>query len=145
MTTNWKNAERLICRALGGERRGPTGKRVSDCTDDVPWAVSIKHSRRGTPLGRWLIEAKQLGRMEKKPWLLCVKRFRSHGFTVTMEGLDFVRMAHSAGLLGPDVDERYRRLVLAIDPDSPIDHEQHVDDVMRTLDEIAEARGKRPR
>lgn len=74
MTVAWKDLELRICRALGGERRGPTGRTMSDCTDAVPFAVQVKRSRRlGPPvLSKWILQARADGRKEKKPWMVVV-------------------------------------------------------------------------
>lgn len=70
--TPWKHAERRICRLFGGDRRGPTGFAVSDCVGVPDLAISIKRSKRGVPLGKWLQEARQFGRNEKQEWVLVV-------------------------------------------------------------------------
>jgi hypothetical protein len=69
--TAWKQLERRVCRALGGDRRGPTGVAVSDCID-TPFAVSVKRSKRRVPEGRMIDGAVEFGRKEEKPWLLVV-------------------------------------------------------------------------
>jgi len=67
----WKVVERKVCAVFGGKRRGPTGAAVSDCIGtDV--AVSIKRSKRGTPLGKWITEARAFGKDEKAEWALVV-------------------------------------------------------------------------
>jgi len=73
VTRAWKDLERRVCRALGGERRGPTGKDASDCVE-TPWAVEVKRSRRKGPpvLAAWIEQARRQGRAEKKPWALVV-------------------------------------------------------------------------
>jgi len=72
--TAWKDLELRVCRALGGERRGPTGRQKSDCTDDVPFAVQVKRSRRVGPpvLSKWILQAREDARKERKPWLVVV-------------------------------------------------------------------------
>ena len=67
----WKAAERRICAAFGGARRGPDGKGQSDCVD-TDEAIQIKYSKRGVPEGRWIEDAKRHGANEKKPWVLVV-------------------------------------------------------------------------
>ncbi len=52
----WKKAERKICGMLGGTRRGPTGRRDSDCYH--PWlAVEIKNRKMPTYIRRWMSQA----------------------------------------------------------------------------------------
>jgi hypothetical protein len=67
----WKAAERRICQAFGGARRGPDGKGQSDCVSTHE-AIQIKYSKRGVPEGRWIESARRHGRNEKRPWLLIV-------------------------------------------------------------------------
>src|SRR5215471_19156704 len=71
--TAWKAAERRICAAFGGARRGPDGKGQSDCVD-TDEAIQIKYSKRGVPEGRWIDDAKRHGRNEKKPFVLVVAK-----------------------------------------------------------------------
>lgn len=68
----WKLAERRVCRLLGGDRRGHTWSSVSDCVGIPDLAVSIKRSKRGVPLGKWIIQAREYGRAEKGEWALVV-------------------------------------------------------------------------
>jgi len=75
--TAWKAAERRICAAFGGARRGPDGKGQSDCVD-TDEAIQIKYSKRGVPEGRWIDDAKRHGRNEKKPWVLVVAQPGQH-------------------------------------------------------------------
>jgi hypothetical protein len=49
----WKRHERLIARALGGERLPNTGRRGPDVVAG-PWAIEVK-TRRSLP--RWLLAA----------------------------------------------------------------------------------------
>jgi hypothetical protein len=42
--TAWKDLERRVCRALGGERTGPGGG--SDCVY-TEFSVEVKRSKRG--------------------------------------------------------------------------------------------------
>lgn len=53
----WKAVERKICRAFGGQRRGPTGRDQSDCVHD--WlSIEIK-SRASAPdyIEGWMVQA----------------------------------------------------------------------------------------
>jgi hypothetical protein len=69
----WKDLERRVCRALGGQRSGPTGRRFSDCID-VPLSVEVKRSSRHGPpvLAKWIQQARTQGLNEGHPWLLVV-------------------------------------------------------------------------
>lgn len=71
--TAWKDLERRVCVALGGRRAGPIGSAVSDCVN-VPYSVECKRSSRVGPpvLAKWILQAKEQGRREAKPWLLVV-------------------------------------------------------------------------
>lgn len=85
--TAWKDLERRVCRALGGERRGPTGIEMSDCTDAVPYAVQVKRSRRVGPpvLSKWILQAREDGRKEGKPWMVVVAGHNDHAPIVTQD------------------------------------------------------------
>lgn len=96
----WKDLERRVCRALGGERRGPTGVSCSDCTGDVPFAVEIKRSKRGTPVQAWITQARLHGKRERKPWLLVVARPASARPVVVLDFLEFAEIAAQAGRIG---------------------------------------------
>lgn len=72
----WKAAERRICQALGGRRRGATvigvdGHGLSDCIDTEE-STQIKRSKRGVPEGRWIEDTKHQAAREGKEWLLVV-------------------------------------------------------------------------
>jgi hypothetical protein len=70
---SWKAAERRVCGAFGGTRRGPDGVGQSDCVGTVE-AVQVKRSQRGVPRGAWIEEAKKQGKNEGKDWVLVVIR-----------------------------------------------------------------------
>ena len=97
--TAWKDLERRVCRALGGERRGPTGVSVSDCVD-TPFAVEVKRSKRGTPEGAWIEKARRHGLKEAKPWLLVVSKPGSPRSVAVLDFWAFAEMARRAGLIG---------------------------------------------
>jgi len=92
--TAWKDLELRICRALGGERRGPTGRQKSDCTDEVPFAVQVKRSRRlGPPvLAKWIQQAREDARKEKKPWLVVVAGHNDRRPIVCLDFNEFVSL-----------------------------------------------------
>ena len=52
-SSHWKAIELAICRAFGGIRAGPQGKKGADCLKTGHYAVQIKH--RTCP--KWLINA----------------------------------------------------------------------------------------
>jgi hypothetical protein len=138
MDKAWKRAERRMCRALGGERRGPTGVACSDCTEDVPWSVEIKYAKRGTPEGRWIEQAREQGKRDVKPWLLGVWKPRSPRPIAVSDFWTFASMADALGLVGPgeivNPGSLIDRLAASIDPSSPIDADAHIAGVLDTLD-----------
>jgi hypothetical protein len=95
--TAWKDLERRICRALGGERRGPLGRQCSDCTPNVPYAVETKRSKRQSIQSAWITQAKAHGRKEKKPWLVVVCGHNSPRPIVVMDFWHFAELAQRAG------------------------------------------------
>lgn len=86
------------CRALGGERRGPTGHAVSDCVG-TRWTVSVKRSKRGTPERAWIDDAIEFSRREHKPWLLVVAQHNDRTPIVVLEFAHFLELAGDAGWL----------------------------------------------
>lgn len=92
MSNTWKRLELRVCRALGYERRGPTGRDCSDCEPACPWAVEVKRSKQGAILSKWLEQAKRQGKDEGKPWLLVVGGHNDRHPTVTMEWREFVEL-----------------------------------------------------
>lgn len=90
--TAWKDLELRICRALGGERRGPTGRMMSDCTDEVPFATQIKRSSRSGPpvLSKWILQAREDGRKEKKPWMVVVSGHKDRRPIMAMDFWTYV-------------------------------------------------------
>lgn len=100
--TAWKDLERRVCRALGGERSGPLGRDVSDCTG-VPFAVECKRSQRlGPPvLAKWITQARSHASKEHKPWLVVVAGHYDRHPIVALDFDTFVEIAREAGRL-PD-------------------------------------------
>jgi hypothetical protein len=99
ITTAWKDLELRICRALGGQRAGPTGKGCSDCTPNVPFAVEIKRSLRRVPEGRWIEQARRNGKTEGRDWLLVVAGHRDTRPVVVLDFWTFAQVAQQAGLI----------------------------------------------
>lgn len=95
----WKVFERRICRALGGDRRGPIGRGESDCTPDVPFAVECKLASTGTPQGKWIAQARSHGKKEGKPWVLVTCQPGSPRPIVTLDFYVFAELAQNAGLI----------------------------------------------
>lgn len=95
--TAWKNLERRVCRALGGERRGPVGRDMSDCVG-VPYAVEVKRSSRPGPpvLSKWVEQARRQGKDEGLPWLLVVAGHGDRRPIVCLDLLEFVSLRSRA-------------------------------------------------
>ena len=78
----WKRDEKRVCRLLGAERSGPTGREGPDCTAAAPWAVQVKRSPRPQLPAKWLAQAERDASwpgFEGKPWVLvqaCARRGR---------------------------------------------------------------------
>ena len=100
--TAWKDLERRVCRALGGERRGPTGRELSDCVD-VPYAVEVKRSSRPGPpvLSKWILQARASGDREGLPWLVVVAGHNDRRPIVALDFAEFVTLAKAAGVISP--------------------------------------------
>jgi hypothetical protein len=96
----WKDLERRVCRALGGERSGPLGKHYSDCVD-TPFAVETKRSSRPGPpvLSKWILQAKEHGRREEKPWLVVVAGHNDRRPIATLDFWWFVDICQLAGVV----------------------------------------------
>ena len=98
----WKGLERRVCRALGGERSGPLGKSESDCKN-TPFAVEVKRSSRlGPPvLSKWVVQAREHARRERKPWLVVVAGHHDRRPIVALDFAQFLEIARAAGLIEP--------------------------------------------
>lgn len=99
--TAWKDLERRVCRALGGERSGPLGKGCSDCTASVPFSVEIKRSQRVGPpvLAKWIAQARSHSRTEDRPWLVVVAGHHDQHPVVALDFGVFVELAQQAGVI----------------------------------------------
>ena len=96
----WKDLERRVCRALGGQRGGPIGAAVSDCIG-TPFAVECKRSKRRVPEGRWIAQAEAQSRREGKPWLLVVAGHNDRRPIAVLDFWELAELAQDAGLIGP--------------------------------------------
>jgi hypothetical protein len=102
----WKGLQRRIARAWGGQPAwigdyGSDGNNNGRC----PVALEVKRSKRGTPLGAWIVQAKAQGHHEHKPWLLVVAGHNDRAPIAVCDHawvLDLYRKAH--GLLAEPVD-----------------------------------------
>ena len=83
-----KAEERRIAKAFGTNRSSQMGKATSDLDPAFDLSVSVKNSVRLGILGRWISEAEEFGRKEKKDWILVVRRKAKKKATVTCD-LDY--------------------------------------------------------
>ena len=90
--TAWKDHERRICRALGGERAGPQGREGSDCVD-TPYAVECKRTTRYCLRREWIVQARRQAKAEGKPWLLVIAEHADSSPLVVMDFKTFVEVA----------------------------------------------------
>jgi hypothetical protein len=99
LSAAWKDLERRVCRALGGQRAGPTGA-TSDCVS-TPFAVECKRSSRPGPpvLSKWILQAKAQGKRERRPWLVVVAGHNDRNPVVTLDFWQFVSLCQAAGLI----------------------------------------------
>jgi hypothetical protein len=97
--TAWKDLERRVCRALGGQRSGPSGG--SDCVY-TPFAVEVKRSKRGCVLSSWLAQAKRQSAREGRPWLLVVAGHNDRSPIAVMDFRLFTKIAKDAGRVPED-------------------------------------------
>lgn len=95
--TAWKDLERRICRALGGERSGPLGKLGADC-QGTPFAVECKRTSR-MPCQQWLAQAKAHGKRDGKPWLLVIAGHNDRRPIAVLDFWQFAELAQKAGLI----------------------------------------------
>ena len=80
----WKDVERRICRAFGGERVGPSGRLGSDCSG-TPFAIEVKRTKNRVPEARMIAQAELQGKAEGKPWVLVVVGHNDRKPLVTLE------------------------------------------------------------
>lgn len=83
--TAWKDLERRVARALGGERSGPLGRHQSDVAG-IAYAVECKRTTRYSLRRAWVEQARRQSRQEGKPWMLVVSE---HGDREPLAVVDF--------------------------------------------------------
>lgn len=69
--TAWKDLERRVARALGGQRSGPQGRHGSDVAGTA-YSVEVKRTTRYCIRREWLEQARRQSRQEGRPWLLVI-------------------------------------------------------------------------
>lgn len=104
--TAWKTLELRVCRALGGQRRGPTGRHMSDC-EGVPFSVQVKRSARPGPpvLSKWILQARADADRENLPWVVVVAGHNDRRPIACLDFAEFVSLAKKAGAILPAIDE----------------------------------------
>ena len=94
----WKDLERRVARALGGERSGPLGRHGSDVRD-APFSVECKRTTRYGLRRAWIEQARRQSRDEGKPWLLVVSEHSDRKPIVVLDFWTFAEIAQDAGLI----------------------------------------------
>lgn len=92
----WKDLERRVARALGGERSGPLGRYGSDVRG-APFAVECKRTTRYSLRRSWIEQARRQSRDEGKPWLLVVSEHNDRRPIVILDFWTFAELAQEAG------------------------------------------------
>jgi len=94
----WKDLERRVARALGGERAGPRGREGADVVG-VPFAVEVKRtvSDTGGVRGAWIRQAKAQAELEGVPWVLVVARHHDRAPICVCDFGLFVELARESG------------------------------------------------
>ena len=96
--TAWKDLERRIARALGGERSGPLGRHGSDA-QGTSFAVECKRTTRYSLRRAWIEQARRQSRQEDRPWLLVVSEHNDRRPIVVLDFWEFAGIAQRAGLV----------------------------------------------
>jgi hypothetical protein len=101
----WKDLERRVARALGGQRTGPQGRFGSDITG-TPFSVECKRtvSSTGGIRGAWIDQARRQGRDEAQPWLLVVSGHNDRRPVAVLDFWAFAEIAQQAGLIPTPLD-----------------------------------------
>lgn len=101
--TAWKDLERRVARALGGERSGPLGRHGSDATG-TPFAVECKRTTRYQLRQAWIAQARRQAKQEGRPWLLVVSEHNDRRPVVVLDFWAFAEIAQKAGLIPTPLD-----------------------------------------
>jgi len=139
----WKDLERRVCRALGGQRRGQVGPdgwaRGSDDDGTGPFSVETKRTTRYQLRRTWIEQARRQAKADGRPWLLVIAEHNDRRPLAVLDFWSFAELCQDAGWIGElDVHgprRRLDRLADAIDPDSPIDPDEQVSGVVSMLEE----------
>lgn len=96
--TAWKDLERRVARALGGERSGPLGRYGSDA-QGTSFSVECKRCTRYALRRSWIEQARRQGKTEGRPWLLVISEHADRRPLVVLDFWVFAEMAQRAGLI----------------------------------------------
>lgn len=94
----WKDLERRVARALGGERSGPLGRHGSDARG-TRFAVECKRTAHYQLRTKWIEQARRQSRDEGAPWLLVISEHGDRRPVVVMDFWAFSEIAQRAGLI----------------------------------------------
>ena len=97
----FKNLERRVCNAFGGQRVGVSGRLGSDCSG-VPFSIEIKRTKRRVPEGRHIAQAELQGKRERKPWILVTAGHNDRQPLATLPLSVLLSVLRQAGLV-PEV------------------------------------------
>lgn len=100
-----KDLERRVCRAFGGQRRGPLPG--SDCVG-TPFAIEVKRTKGRVPEARMIAQAELQGKIEKLPWVLVVAGHGDRKPIATLELEVLLDLCRRAGLIEPLLGSRKR-------------------------------------
>ena len=92
----WKDLERRVARALGGERSGPLGRYGSDVRG-AAFSVECKRTTRYSLRRAWIEQARRQSRNEGKPWLLVISEHGDRRPIVCLDFWAFAELAQEAG------------------------------------------------
>ena len=95
----WKRVEREKCRALGGERSGPTGRDLPDCDKKVHVALEIKAYKKLVFLSEdWQQAVDNAAKVGRMPVLNVREGGRGGRDIVQMTDAGFMQLWVSSGL-----------------------------------------------
>jgi hypothetical protein len=137
--TAWKDLERRVCRALGGQRRGQVegGRgwaRGSDDDGSTPFAVEVKRTTRYQLRRAWIDQARRSA--DERPWLLVIAEHRDRRPIAVLDFGELVVLGREAGRI-PEVADptRVERLRSAIgDCAANVDPEEQLQIVLDMID-----------
>ncbi len=98
-SSNWKKVELEMCRELGGERTGPTGRDLPDCLGTPDIGIEIKAYKRFVFLTEdWQQAVDNAGKLGVIPVLLVREGGRGGRRMVQLREQDYGRLWAPSGL-----------------------------------------------